>query len=115
VPYNTQSANNIDGERGVAIGYQVNGSKSFTVSGVNWSQNPKSARVVLNAMGGGSMSISINGHAAQTISNVNGGWQAYTVALPAGDAVQGTNTITITGNVQVTNISLIMVAAAPVP
>jgi hypothetical protein len=114
-----QNGDNVEVEEG----YATNGNRSFTVSGVNWKQPYDTAKVVLNAyavadQGGVPVSVSLNGHAAvsTTIANFHG--QARSLKFPSSDVVAGNNTITITSSNRgliVANVSLILVAAAPVP
>lgn len=104
-------------------GYASGTGQTFTVTGVNWKQPYDTAKVVLDAYaeagaGGIPLSVSLNGNPAvsTTIANYHG--QARSFAFPSSQVVAGTNTIRITstnGAMIVFNVSLILVAAAPVP
>lgn len=107
----------------IAEGYTSGTSRTFSVTGVSWVQPYATAKVVLNAYAAAdnpTLTISLNGHTehAQTVSIAEYHPQARALAFPSSDVVAGTNTIKITsnaGNMVVANVTLILVAAAPVP
>ena len=123
VPYaHEPGSTSINGDPETNHGYDVGGSqgaRTLKVSGVAWQQQPTKAKVVLNAYTTDpemTLQVSLNGHAIGSKSFE--GLVSMAIDLPAGDAVEGTNELTFTvptGYAMITNISLILVAAAPVP
>ncbi len=115
----------------VAEGYDISGTKSFSIPNVSWqAATPKSAKVVLNAEANNAtatLKVVLNGHTADAVTksmpaenyNTFGPvWGTFSFVFPAADAVQGTNKLDISssdGSMQTANISLIIVAGAPVP
>ena len=112
-------------EPSMRIGYQVGtGPISLTVSGVHRNQTPTGAIVILNTYSYAAVvpSISINGGAwidtpwpfdAQTYS-----WRSLSIPVPLDQVHDGTNTISLKsgdGSTVVANISVVLVAASPVP
>jgi hypothetical protein len=105
----------------VQTGYSLGSTRNLVVTGVNKGA-ATGAKVVLNTnnWNGQTLSLSVNGHA--TITHTLGGSftaQSFSMPVPLGDIVAGTNTLTFSsddgGNTVITNITLILVAAAPVP
>jgi hypothetical protein len=107
----------------VSVGYLVgNGPRSFNVTGVTWQQPPTFAKIVLNSSSNyqGQITAVLNDHNehAQTYTSASQFWDSASFTFPASDAVQGTNKLTFSSGssaTTLTNISLIMVAGAPVP
>lgn len=136
VPMSMSSSGlNGHGEQMVNIGYPINnGSITWPLPNVTWSQTPTKAKIVFNVYSfddPNTISVSLNGHTAVSkVVNghpvgVNGNgpsnaFNVWTMAidLPASDVVQGTNTLKMTatsGSTIVGNVSMILVAGAPVP
>jgi hypothetical protein len=108
------------------VGYLVGtGPMTFTVTGVHHDQTPTGAQIVFNYLNVDATvpTISLNGNPPITTphpfaANDTGLWKTISVPVPLNQTQDGTNTITITSNDSRTilaNISLILVAAAPVP
>lgn len=125
VPYanNPNHATNQNGDNAeVQEGFNVGtGPVVLTVTGVNWTQTPTAAKVVLNSHnnGGSDISVSVNGgtqthHALASPFHT----ETFSIIVPLSDVHTGSNTLTFrsnNGSVQVANVSLILVAAAAVP
>ncbi|MGZ6982765.1 MAG: hypothetical protein ACXVH5_11400, partial [Ilumatobacteraceae bacterium] len=105
----------------VQEGYALDSPRTLTITGVNKGV-ATGAKVVLNTNNwfGTTLTLSVNGHTPVTHS-MGGTFttQSFSMPIPLTDVVAGTNTLTFSsddgGNTVITNISLIMVAAAPVP
>lgn len=109
-----------------SVGYQVGiGPVTLTVQGVHHVQTPTAAQVVMNTYSFAQVipSISINGGPwidtpwpypdAQTFS-----FRSISIPIPLPQVLDGTNTITMKStdnSTTVANVSIILVAAAPVP
>jgi hypothetical protein len=113
------------GDPSVRVGYQVGtGPMSFPVAGVRHDQTPTGAIVVFNfySFGQAVPSVSVNGNApvatAWPSSWASYAWNSIAVPIPLAQVHDGTNTITFTspeGSMTVANISLILIAGAPIP
>jgi hypothetical protein len=93
---------------------------TLSVPGVQSVQPPTGALVVFNSYSfdPATPSISINGGAFINVPSVGSDWQSIAVPVPLEQIHDGTNTITFkaTGDATVVaNISIILVAGAPVP
>jgi hypothetical protein len=104
------------------VGYAVGSSVTLSVTGVHHDQTPTGALVVFNTWSYTPVnpSISLNGGAWIDTPFVfaENGWQSLAVPVPLDQVHDGTNTIafkSIDGGTVVANISLIIVAGAPVP
>ena len=106
------------------LGYSVGTSvKTFTVSGVNRVQAPTGAQLVLNTYSFQRVipSVSVNG--GPWIETAwpfvtEGNWRSISIPVPLDQVHDGTNTISLRStdpSTTVANISLILVAGAPVP
>lgn len=126
VPYANQCCvSSINGDQEINEGYTVGGGqgpRTFTVTGVDWAQTPTKAKIVFNAYTentGVSVQVSLNGHTVSVPRAFDGfGVRSIAIDLPASDAVKGANTLKFTfinGFGVVSNASIILVAAAPVP
>jgi len=113
------------GDSSTALGYQVGtGPIDLQVSGVRRDQAPTGAQIVLNTYSFAAVvpSVSVNGGPsiqtpwpfdAQTYS-----WRSISIPVPLDQIHDGTNTLTFTSgdsSTIISNISLILVAASPVP
>ena len=125
MPYaNAPGARSINGDPETNEGYLVGvGPKAFTVTGVTKGK-ATGAQVVLNSftIQAGQPQVSVNGGAYQTIpwatTDATYTWRSLSIPVPLTDVTDGANTITFkssSGSTVVTNVSLIMVAAAAVP
>jgi hypothetical protein len=116
---------NIPVEGGLSeLGYAVGaGGRSFAVNGVAPQQTPASAIVTFNwfAFDKTVPSVSVNGGAPVAtvwpFDDETFVWRTIAVSVPVAQVQNGTNTITLASgtNVTVSNINLILIAAAPVP
>jgi hypothetical protein len=100
------------------------GPTTLQVPGVRRDQTPTGALVVLNTYSYAKTipSISINGNAyidtPYPVGSESYFWQAIAIPVPVSQVKDGTNTITFKsadGSTTVSNISIILVAGAPVP
>lgn len=125
VPYaNVVGGTSAEGDTMVSEGYHVPyGPTTLTVTGVRWDQTPTKAKVVFNRSANGddpaSVDVSINGH-PYVSSAVLPSWEdtSTSIEVPVADVVAGTNTLTFKSTnwwTTLGNISLILVAASPVP
>ena len=106
-------------------GFQVgSGPLTLTVPGVRRDQNPTGAVVVLNTYSFAATipSVSVNGNPyiniAWPTSFTTNSWSSIAVPIPLDQVHDGTNTLTFTsadGSTTIANISIILVAASPVP
>lgn len=93
-----------------------------SITGVN-KGHATSAKIVMNATTASSVpvtvAVTINGHTEPAHTLIDPFyWETFSIPVPVGDVVNGTNTISFTATgatVGIANISLIMVAGAPVP
>ncbi|MCU1501939.1 MAG: hypothetical protein JWM12_1293, partial [Ilumatobacteraceae bacterium] len=118
------SNRSINGDGQTEQGYQIGtGPQSFTVTGVTKGSATK-AKVVFNdyTFDAGPTMVSINGHAAVAAdwrsTDATFAWRSVSVEVPLSDVVGGDNTLTFTSgsaSTIIANVSLILVAAAPVP
>ena len=114
-----------NGDPTINTGFFVgNGPITLAVSGVRRDQTPTGALVVLNTYSFATVipSVSINGgpwidtpwpYDAQTYS-----WRSLAIPVPLDQIHDGTNTLTFKsgdGSTMITNISIILVNASPVP
>lgn len=107
------------------VGYKIGeGPVTFEVHGVHHDQTPSAAQVVLNTYSYGAVipSISINGgpwiDTAWPFDPQTYSWRSLSIPIPLEQVVDGTNSISFKSDdasTVVTNISLILVAASPVP
>lgn len=93
---------------------------SWTLRDVTWSQQPTAAKVVLNAyqFTSAALTVTLNGQAVSLTPPQTYHTTAMSFTFPASVARKGDNTITIRssdGSAVVANVSLIIVAGAPVP
>jgi hypothetical protein len=115
-------------ERGDAtrrVGYQVgNGPVTLNVAGVRRDQTPTGALVVLNTYSFAATvpSVSVNGNPRIDTPYPPGaptfGWLSLAIPVPLDQIHDGANTLTFTsgdGSTTIANISIILVAASPVP
>lgn len=122
VPYNTaQGGRSTYGDPEINLGYLIGtGPTQLAVTGVQLGTATK-AKVVLNAytFGGSTISVAVNGGKAVAHAiDANFAWRSFSILVPLTDVKAGTNTLTFTsndGSTTVANVSLILVAAAPVP
>ncbi|MCU1502708.1 MAG: hypothetical protein JWM12_2062 [Ilumatobacteraceae bacterium] len=122
---NVSGGRSINGDAEVQEGYQVGtGPQTFTVTGVKSVQTPTAAQVVLNAYSFNHThpTVSVNGNApiATTWAATDDGymWRSMTIPVPLAQVHDGSNTLTFAsadGSTIIANVSLILVAAAPVP
>ncbi len=105
----------------VQEGFALGSPRALTVTGVNLGV-ATGAKVVLNSnnWNGQTLTLSVNGNAPITHSlGAAFSEQSFSMLVPLSQVVAGTNTLTFSsddgGNTVVTNVTLIMVAAAPVP
>jgi hypothetical protein len=113
-----------NGDKTMQTGYRVGtGPTPLTVNGVRWDQTPTGALVVLNSYSFAETvpSISINGgpyiDTPWPPENRSWFWESYAIPVPFNQIRAGTNTLTFKstdGSTTVANISIILVAAAPV-
>jgi hypothetical protein len=106
-------------------GYQIgSGPVTLTVSGVRRDQTPTGAQVVLNTYSFAETvpSISINGNpyidTRWPVGFETNGWFSISIPVPLDQVHDGTNTITFKSgddSTTIANITLILVAASPVP
>jgi hypothetical protein len=122
---NVASKPSPDGDPTRRLGYQVGtGPITLSVSGVRRDQTPTGALVVLNTYSFGQTipSISINGGPWIDTAWPSWGatflWMSMAIPVPLNQIHDGTNTLTFKsgdGSTTIANISIILVAAAPVP
>jgi hypothetical protein len=113
------------GDLTTQLGYDVGAAPvTLSVSGVRRDQTPTGAQVVLNSYSFATVtpSISINGgpwiDTPWPYPDGGGTWRSLSIPVPVSQVKDGNNTISLranTGAIIVANISLILVAAAPVP
>jgi hypothetical protein len=126
VPYaNQPGGTSAHGDSEINLGYLVGtGPRSLAVTDVHWDQTPKAAKVVFNAYNFDApwTSVSVNGHTPVRLdwrsTDASWAWRSMSIAVPISDVVAGRNTLTFasgSASTTVSNVSLILVAAAPVP
>ena len=121
----TTGGNSLAGDSSSRVGYQVGvGPLTLNVDGIRRDQTPTGAQVVLNTYSFATVvpSVSINGgpwidtpwpYDSQAYS-----WRSISIPVPLDQIHDGTNTLTFAsgdGSTIISNISLILVAASPVP
>lgn len=127
VPYaNKPGGLSVKDDREVNEGYQVNPSVTLTIAGVDKGAAADTAAragalLVFNADArtAATVNFTLNGHVLPSYPiPVAGYWQSAGIEVPSADVLQGTNTLVVTandGSTVVSNVSLILVAAAQVP
>lgn len=101
-------------------GYQLDTPKTFTLPGVV-KGSATAAKVVLNVYtrNGTTITAQVNGHTIVSHPTPVGFHpDSFSIVVPLADVVDGTNTLKLTaddGSTAVANVTLILVAAAPVP
>ena len=122
--YDVPDANIRNGQT-TQLGYLIGTTpRTFTLNGVKADQTPTGAQVVLNtyAFAETLPSVSINGgpwiDTPWTPQNQTYAWLSLSIPVPLNQIKDGTNTLTFKSgdwSTTIANISLILVAAAPVP
>jgi len=120
---NVAGTNSMHGEPRARTGYLVGSGITLTVPGVFRNQTPTGALVVLNSysLGNAVPSISVNGGAWINTPPPDGqtfGRWSLAIPIPLDQVHDGTHTLAFKstdGTTVVTNISIILVAGAPVP
>ena len=103
------------------LGYKVGGAgASWTLRDVTWSQQPTAAKVVLNAYQFTDLplTVTLNGQSISQSPPQTYHTSSMSYVFPASVARKGDNTLSIRssdGSAVVANVSLIIVAGAPVP
>lgn len=118
---NTPGGTSQHGDAETNLGYLVATNSTLTVSGVQRGA-ATTALVVYDAYSfqPTPLSVSVNGHTPVSGDSIAATYHLVPgyIVVPMGDVVTGTNTLTFTstsGSTTLANVSLIMVAAAPVP
>ncbi|MCU1501938.1 MAG: hypothetical protein JWM12_1292 [Ilumatobacteraceae bacterium] len=119
------SNRSIQGDAQIRQGYDIGKDPTtFTLTGVRWDQTPTKAKVVLNVYSfeRTPTSVRLNGHDVVVSdwrpTDSAYAWRSLSIEVPVADVVQGDNKLTLTSDSESTiiaNVSLILVAAAPVP
>ena len=110
---------------GINLGWPLSSTSSPTlqVTGVGWSQTPKTALVTFSFWGEQTVvpSVSVNGLPAHSMSWPFDGdtftWRTIGIEVPVSEVRGGTNSLTFTTSDygSIANVNLALIAAAPVP
>ena len=113
------------GDRTQTLGWLIRDNPTLTVTGVNRVQAPTGALVVFNAYSFADVTpeVSVNGGpfipvTERPTDNIQYSWRTFSIPVPVSSVVDGTNTLTFRStewSATVTNVSIILVAGAPVP